>query len=245
MKILAIIPSRYASTRFPGKPLVEIDGKSMVQRVYEQVLKVKSISKVIIATDNDRILNHVQSWGGNVVMTSVDHKSGTDRCNEVLSKEKEHYDVIVNIQGDEPYIDPSQIENVTETFVNKETQIASLAKKISSNKELFNPNSVKVVIGMNKQALYFSRSTIPFLRGIDEKDYLKKGEFYKHIGLYAYSAKVLKEICKLKPSRLELAESLEQLRWLEAGYEIKMGLTEKEGISVDSPEDLLQLNNKA
>jgi 3-deoxy-manno-octulosonate cytidylyltransferase (CMP-KDO synthetase) len=245
MKILGIIPSRYASTRFPGKPLADINGKSMVQRVYEQATKAKSLAKVIVATDDQRIFDHVKSWGGEVAMTSSNHPSGTDRCKEVLESQKEEFDIVVNIQGDEPFIDPSQIENVTQSFINKETQIASLAKKITSLEELFNPNSVKVVIAENKKALYFSRAAIPFLRGVEEKDYLSFGEFYKHIGLYAYRAEVLKVITNLPPSRIEKAESLEQLRWLEAGYNIGMEITELEGLSVDTPEDLLQFTNKA
>ena len=245
MKILGIIPSRYASTRFPGKPLAIINGKSMVQRVYEQATKAKSLAKVIVATDDQRIFNHVKSWGGEVAMTSTNHPSGTDRCKEVLELQKDEFDVVVNIQGDEPFIDPSQIENVTQSFVSREIQIASLAKKITSLEELFNPNSVKVIIAENKQALYFSRAAIPFLRGIEEKDYLTHGEFYKHIGLYAYRANVLKEIATLSPSKLEKSESLEQLRWLEAAYKIRMEITELEGLSVDTPEDLLQFTNKA
>jgi len=245
MKILGIIPSRYASSRFPGKPLANINGKSMIQRVYEQAGKAQVLSKVIIATDDHRIYNHVKSWGGEVMMTSAKHGSGTDRCQEVLNKQNEHFDIIVNIQGDEPYIDPSQIENVTKSFTNKETQIASLTKKITSLEELFNPNCVKVVFGEKMQALYFSRSTIPYLRGVKEQDYLQHAEFYKHIGLYAYRAEVLNEISEMPHSKLEKAESLEQLRWLEAGYKISMEVTTLEGLSVDTPEDLLLLSNKA
>ncbi len=245
MKILGIIPSRYASTRFPGKPLAEIQGKSMVQRVYEQASKAKSLDKVIVATDDLRIFDHVRSWGGEVIMTSTKHASGTDRCKEVLDREKQEFDIVVNIQGDEPYIDPSQIENVTESFINKETQIASLAIKITSLEELFNPNTVKVVIGENKQALYFSRAVIPFLRGVEEKNYLSHTDFYKHIGLYAYRAKVLKEISNLPQAKLEKVESLEQLRWLAAGFQISMRVTSLQGLSVDTPEDLLQLTNNS
>lgn len=245
MKILGIIPARYESSRFPGKPLVDIMGKSMIQRVYEQANKAASLNKVIIATDDSRIVDHINEWGGNVMMTSSEHASGTDRCQEVLSAQDEDFDIVVNIQGDEPFIDPSQIEKVTECFTNQETQISSLAKKISAKEELFNPNSVKVVIGENGKALYFSRAVIPFLRAVEEKDYLTKGVFYKHLGIYAYRASVLNEICRLPQSILEKAESLEQLRWLSAGYKIAMGITEIEGISVDTPEDLLKLTNKA
>jgi len=245
MKTLGIIPARFGSTRFPGKPLADIMGKSMIQRVYEQARKAANLHKVIVATDDQRIADHIQSWGGNVMMTSSDHASGTDRCYEVFSHQEEDFEVIVNIQGDEPFIDPSQIEKVTECFINKETQISSLAKKINSKEELFNANSVKVVIGENQKALYFSRAVIPHLRGIEEAQYLTQGMFYKHLGIYAYRASVLAEICQLEPSFLEKAESLEQLRWLSAGYQINMEITVIEGISVDTPEDLLKLTNKA
>lgn len=243
MNILGVIPARYGSTRFPGKPLAKIGDKTMIQRVYEQCLKTKSLKKVIVATEDERIFNHVKSWGGNVVMTAKDHQSGTERCNEVLSQESEKFDVLVNIQGDEPFIEPSQIEKLTESFANKETQIASLAKKISKSEELFNPNSVKVVIGGYGQALYFSRSVIPFLRGVKEENFIEKHEFYKHLGIYAYRSHVLEEICQLTSSKLEKAESLEQLRWLSAGYQISMSITNIEGVAIDSPEDLSKLTN--
>jgi len=245
MKILGIIPARYESSRFPGKPLANIMGKSMIRRVYEQASKASSLQKVIIATDDLRIFNHAKEWGGDVMMTSSHHSSGTDRCQEVLNAQKEDFDIIVNIQGDEPFIDPTQIEKVTECFENTETQISSLAKKITLKEELFSPNSVKVVIGDNNNALYFSRAVIPYLRGIEEKDYLREGLFYKHLGIYAYRASVLNDICMLPQSDLEKSESLEQLRWLSAGYQISMGITEIEGLSVDTPEDLLKLTNKA
>lgn len=244
MTILGVIPARYGSTRFPGKPLAMIGNKSMIQRVYEQCLKTQALQKVIVATDDKRIFEHVQSWGGNVSMTSEKHQSGTDRCNEVLSQQKEKYDVLVNIQGDEPFIEPSQIEKLTESFAHRETQISSLAKKITESGELFNPNSVKVVIGEKGQALYFSRSVIPFLRGVKESDYIEKHEFYKHLGIYAYRTEILQEICQLDSSELERAESLEQLRWLSAGYQISMQITDSEGVAIDTPEDLLKLTNK-
>jgi len=243
MKVLGVIPARYSSTRFPGKPLAMIHGKTMIQRVYEQCQKTPTLAKVIVATDDHRIFNHVKSWGGHVSMTDKNHQSGTDRCNEVLSQQKEHFDVVVNIQGDEPFIEPSQIENLTESFANPSTQISSLAKKIHKPEELFNPNSVKVVIGDQGQALYFSRSVIPFIRGAKEEEFLQKHEFFKHLGIYAYRSEVLKEICKLATAVLEQAESLEQLRWLSAGYRISMQITEKEGVSIDTPEDLSKLTN--
>lgn len=243
MRVLGIIPARYASTRFPGKPLLIIDGKSMIQRVYEQASKCKSLQKIVVATDDQRIFDHVKSWHGEVMMTSSEHQSGTDRCNEVLSSQNETFDILVNIQGDEPFIDPSQIEKVTECFVNRETQISSLAKKIDDLEELFNPNCVKVVIGENGRALYFSRAAIPFLRGVEKQEYLKYYDFHKHIGLYAYRTEILKEICNLEQAPLEIGESLEQLRWLSAGYQITMELTDIEGISIDSPDDLSKLTN--
>lgn len=243
MKILGVIPSRYGSTRFPGKPLALIGTKSMIQRVYEQCQKTNVLQKIIVATDDKRIYDHVKSWGGNVEMTSEKHQSGTDRCFEVLGLQQEKFDVVVNIQGDEPFIEPSQIEKVTESFANKETQISSLAKIISKSEELFNPNSVKVVIGDKGQALYFSRSVIPFIRGEKEESYIKKHEFYKHLGIYAYRSTVLAEICQLNSSVLENAESLEQLRWLSAGYQISMQLTDIEGVAIDTPDDLSKLTN--
>ncbi len=243
MKILGIIPSRYGSSRFPGKPLVLIGNKSMIQRVYEQCQKTNVLQKIIVATDDKRIYDHVKSWGGNVEMTSENHQSGTDRCFEVLRLQQEKYDVVVNIQGDEPFIEPSQIEKVTETFANKETQISSLAKIITKSEELFNPNSVKVVIGDKGQALYFSRSVIPLIRGEKDENFLEKHEFYKHLGIYAFRSKILKEICQLKSSVLEKVESLEQLRWLSAGYPISMQITDIEGVAIDTPEDLSKLTN--
>lgn len=243
MKILGIIPARYGSTRFPGKPLAMIGNKTMIQRVYEQCEKAQSLVKVIVATDDERIFKHVKSWDGNVSMTSEKHQSGTDRCHEVLNQQSEKYDVIVNIQGDEPFIEPSQIEKLTESFTNIETQIASLAKKISKSEELFNPNSVKVVIGDKGQALYFSRSVIPYIRGANDVDFLHQHQFFKHLGIYAYRSDVLKEICQLEPSVLEKAESLEQLRWLSAGYQISMQITDIEGVAIDTPDDLSKLTN--
>ncbi len=244
MKIIGIIPARYASTRFPGKPLADINGKSMIRRVYEQASKAPSLSKVVVATDDKRIYDHVKEWGGEVEMTSVNHPSGTDRCIEVLKRQNETYDVLINIQGDEPFIDPSQIEMLSNSFNNKETQITSLAKKIGEKEELFNPNNVKVVIGESGKALYFSRAVIPFVRGVKSDDYLEHANFYKHIGLYAYRTDILREIGELPIAKLEKIESLEQLRWLSADYKIDMKITEIEALSVDTPEDLLKLTNK-
>ncbi|MEG1186419.1 MAG: 3-deoxy-manno-octulosonate cytidylyltransferase [Bacteroidales bacterium] len=239
MNIIGIIPARYASTRFPGKPLADLAGKPVIQRVYEQVAGV--FDEAVVATDDERIYNVVRSFGGNVVMTSTEHKSGTDRCYEAYQKLGKEYDVIVNIQGDEPFIHISQLESVKQCFDCLQTDIATLVKPFSETdgiEALFNPNSPKVVLNKQMQALYFSRSVIPYLRNVVQEEWLKHHTFYKHIGLYAYRASVLKEITSLPQSELEVAESLEQLRWLENGYRIKVGITDRETIGIDTPEDL-------
>lgn len=246
MRLLGIIPARYESSRFPGKPLAIIHGKSMIQRVYNQASKTNILSNLVVATDDERIYNHVESFGGKVFMTDSNHPSGTDRCNEVLNKLKEQgqfYDVVINIQGDEPYINPIQIEQLAKAFDQKETEIATLIKAISSIEELQNPNVVKVVKSTKGKALYFSRFAIPFYREIDAEKALKMQPYYKHIGIYAYRSDVLSEICRLEKSNLEKAESLEQLRWLENGYHIHVNATDFESIAVDSPSDLLKLTN--
>ena len=239
MKFIGIIPARYASTRFPGKPLADMNGKPMIQRVYEQVKDV--LDSVCVATDDIRIENAVKAFGGQVVMTSDQHRSGTDRCYEAYQKIGEGYDVIVNIQGDEPFIHPEQIQTIKTCFADANTQIATLVKPFRSDDDfestLFNPNSPKVVLNKNN-AMYFSRSIIPHIRGKKYTEWLPSHTFYKHIGLYAYRAQVLKEITQLPQSALELAESLEQLRWLENGYKIKVGITEQETIGIDTPEDM-------
>lgn len=240
MKFIGIIPARYASTRFPGKPLADMAGKPMIQRVYEQVETV--LDAVCVATDDTRIETAVKAFGGNVVMTSDKHRSGTDRCYEAFMKVGNGYDVIVNIQGDEPFIHPEQIQTIKACFTNNSTQIATLVKPFRPSddfeKVLMNPNSPKVVINKNNEAMYFSRSVIPYIRGKQCSEWLVNHTFYKHIGLYAYRADVLKEITQLPQSALELAESLEQLRWLENGYKIKVGITEQETIGIDTPEDM-------
>lgn len=239
MKFIGIIPARYASTRFPAKPLAMLGGKTVIQRVYEQVSGV--FDEAYVATDDERIEEAVKAFGGKVVMTSVNHKSGTDRCFEAYSKVGDGYDVIVNIQGDEPFIQPSQLEAVKACFDDSTTQIATLVKPFTPDDEfmaLENVNSPKVVVNKNMNALYFSRSIIPYQRNAAKQDWLKGHTYYKHIGLYAYRSEVLKEITSLPQSSLELAESLEQLRWLENGYTIKVGLTEVETIGIDTPEDL-------
>ena len=243
MKVLGVIPARYASTRFPGKPLVDIQGKTMIQRVYEQAMKATSLSKVIVATDDERIFNHVKSFKGEVMMTSNVHQSGTDRCAEVINQLlSEAFDAVVNIQGDEPFINPSQIDSVVEVLKKEQFMIATLVKRIYTEGVIHNPNIVKAVFSSEGKALYFSRSPIPYLRNIPIDEWLSKGEFYKHIGLYAYKSSVLKEIALLPPSRLEQLESLEQLRWLENGYAIGIAETNLETIGIDTPEDLLKVN---
>ena len=240
MKILGIIPARYASTRFPGKPLVDIAGKSMTQRVYEQAKKCTHLTEVIVATDDERIFKHVIAFGGIAIMTSPDHQSGTDRCAEVALQYPQ-YDVIINIQGDEPYIDPEQISKLATCFNNADTQIATLIKKVQNNQELLNVNSPKVVINKLSEAVYFSRSPLPHIRGQEQQNWLNYYTYFKHIGIYGYRADVLQQITKLPVSPLEKAESLEQLRWIENGYRIKVAETELETYAIDTPEDLIKL----
>lgn len=235
--ILAIIPARYASTRFPGKPLADISGKTMIQRVYEQSAKAVHISRVVVATDNRLIYDHVKAFGGTVVMTSETHASGTDRCNEALTLQKSKFDYVINIQGDEPFIQPEQIDLLASALDGK-TEIATLAKRITDLETLFNPNVVKVVFTKEGHALYFSRSPIPHVRNKPDAEWLAHGNFYKHIGMYAYRADVLEKITCLPVSVLEAAESLEQLRWLENGYSINVLETELESIGIDVPEDV-------
>lgn len=239
MKFIGIIPARYASTRFPAKPLAVLGGKPVIQRVYEQVAGV--LDAAYVATDDERIEQVVKGFGGKVVMTSVHHKSGTDRCYEAFQKIGEGYDVIVNIQGDEPFIQRSQLEAVKACFEDEATQIATLVKPFTVEDgfdALENVNSPKVVVNKSMQALYFSRSIIPYQRNRDKAEWLSGHTYYKHIGLYAYRAEVLKEITSLPQSSLELAESLEQLRWLENGYTIKVGISDIETIGIDTPQDL-------
>lgn len=240
MKFIGIIPARYASTRFPGKPLADMNGKPMIQRVYEQVQGV--LDSVCVATDDIRIEKAVNSFGGQVVMTSELHRSGTDRCYEAFCKLGNGYDVIINIQGDEPFIHPEQIETLKACFTDSAIQLATLVKPFRPDDDfettLFNANTPKVVLNENNEAMYFSRSIIPYLRGKNYNEWLPNHTYYKHIGLYAYKAETLKEITSLPQSPLELAESLEQLRWLENGYKIKVGITNQETIGIDTPEDM-------
>ncbi|MCK9159198.1 MAG: 3-deoxy-manno-octulosonate cytidylyltransferase [Bacteroidaceae bacterium] len=239
MKFLGIIPARYASTRFPGKPLAMLGGKTVIERVYRQVYDI--LDDAYVATDDERIEKAVKAFGGKVVMTSTHHKSGTDRCYEACTKIDGDFDVVINIQGDEPFIQHSQLITLKTCFDDKSTQIATLVKPFNSNTPfelLENINTPKVVIDKHHNALYFSRSIIPFTRNADKSDWLSGHVYFKHIGLYAYRKDVLKEITALPQSPLELTESLEQLRWLENGYKIKVGISEVETIGIDTPDDL-------
>jgi len=241
--ILGLIPARFGSTRFPGKPLADIGGKSMIQRVYDQARK--ELKYVYVATDDERIEKAVLKFGGKVVMTSEDHQSGTDRCAEALQKvkklEKTDFYAVMNIQGDEPFISPEQIGLVAKCFNQTETQLATLVKPIKHTEDLFNPNKPKVVVSKDKKALYFSRSPIPYFRSEDEKDWIDKHQYYNHIGLYGYRSDVLMEITRLPLGQLELAESLEQLRWLENGYSIRVEETNEQAVAIDTPQDLEKL----
>lgn len=236
MKFIGIIPARYASTRFPGKPLAMLGGKPVIQRVYEQVVSV--LGEAYVATDDERIFKAVESFGGRAVMTRSDHKSGTDRIEEAAQKLQTDADVIINVQGDEPFIQKSQLETVKHLFDDPQTQIATLGKPFESMEAVENPNSPKIVCDINGYAMYFSRSVIPYIRGKEQSEWLLNFPYLKHIGLYAYRRNVLAEITKLPQSPLELAESLEQLRWLQNGYRIKVGLTDVETVGIDTPEDL-------
>jgi 3-deoxy-manno-octulosonate cytidylyltransferase (CMP-KDO synthetase) len=236
MKFMAIIPARYASTRFPGKPLAVLGGKTVIQRVYEQVSSV--LSEVYVATDDQRIYDCVEGFGGKAVMTREDHKSGTDRIEEAVEKIGTDADVIINVQGDEPFIQPSQVETLMHLFDAPETQIGTLGKLFESMEAVENPNSPKIVTDNRGFALYFSRSVIPYIRGIERNDWFGQYPFLKHLGIYAYRREVLAEVTRLPQSSLEKAESLEQLRWLQNGYRIRVGLTDVETIGIDTPEDL-------
>lgn len=247
LNFIGIIPARYASTRLPGKPLIDILGKPMIQRVYEQASKV--LKNIVVATDDKRIQKTVLGFGGKVVMTSRKHPTGTDRINEAIEiinkKTKKKFNIIINIQGDHPFIQPEQIKKIIECFNNRETEIATLIKKIDSIKELINPNVVKVVIDKKGNALYFSRSPIPFLREFPLEEWVKNFTYYKHIGVYGYRYDILKKITKISPSLIEQAESLEQLRWLDNGFKIKTAITKLECFSVDTKEDLEKIENES
>lgn len=247
MRILGIIPARYASTRFPGKPLVMIAGKSMIQRVYEQALSAESLTDVIVATDDERIFDHVQDFGGKAFMTPATLSSGTERCGFVLEnitrQGDSHFDAVLNIQGDEPYIQPSQIEALCHCFSNPEVSIATLGKVIHTQEELLNPNVVKVIRDKDNFALFFSRTPLPYQRSYPQEDWVQHHKYLKHIGLYGFLSPVLQIVSKLETSPLAMAESLEQLSWLENGMKIYVTLTDIETQAIDTPEDLLKLNH--
>lgn len=237
MKILGVIPARFASTRFPAKPLADLAGQSMIERVYRQAKKATTLSAVVVATDHTKIYDHVKAFGGEVVMTSESQVSGTDRAREAAEKLNTSFDYVINIQGDEPFIAPEQIDLVG-SLLDEQTELATLVKRIDASEQLFNPNVVKAVISAHHHAIYFSRSPIPHMRNLKNEEWLSAGVFYKHIGMYAYRMDVLKKITELPPSSLEKSESLEQLRWLENGFRIKVAETTLETIGVDTPEDL-------
>ena len=236
MTFTAIIPARYASTRFPGKPLAVLGGTTVIQRVYEQVSSV--LNEVYVATDDERIFACVNSFGGKAVMTRADHQSGTDRIQEAVEKTSTQTDVIINVQGDEPFIQPSQIQTLMQLFDDPSTQIGTLGKYFENIEAVENPNSPKIVMDNRGFALYFSRSVIPYIRGKERQNWFGEYPFLKHLGVYAYRREVLAEVTKLPQSSLEKAESLEQLRWLQNGYRIRVGLTDVETVGIDTPEDL-------
>lgn len=237
MKILAVIPARYASTRFPAKPLADLGGQSMIERVYKQVLKSSLVTNVLVATDHEAIYSAVTNFGGKAVMTSTEHRSGTDRCMEAYELSGEGYDYVLNVQGDEPFIKPTQIDLLAATL-DGQIEIATLVKRISEASVLSNPSIVKAVRAISGDALYFSRSSIPFFRGKELNEWPSAFSYWKHIGMYAYRTDILKKLTQLQPSPLEIVESLEQLRWLENGFRITTHETLEETIGIDTPEDL-------
>jgi 3-deoxy-manno-octulosonate cytidylyltransferase (CMP-KDO synthetase) len=237
MKIIGIIPARYASTRFPGKPLADLGGQSMIERVYNQAKKSNALSKVVVATEHKLIFDHVVGFGGEACMTAEHHPSGTDRCFEALTLQSQNFDYAINIQGDEPFIEPSQIDLLA-SYLDGKTQLATLIKKIDTLDQLHSNSEVKVTFNTRNEALYFSRAIIPYLQKVEESNWLKTFDFYKHVGMYAYRSDILKEITKLAVSPLERVESLEQLRWMENGYTITVAKTDIETMCVDTPEEL-------
>ncbi len=243
MKTLIVIPARYASTRFPGKPLALLGGESIISRVWRAAVQSVGADSVYVATDDRRILEHVNTLAGReaALMTSPTHRSGTDRCGEVqqiLAARGKTFDVIVNIQGDEPFVESSQIEALTECFEKSDVEIATLKTRIGSSEELFSPNNVKVVCDDEGRALYFSRQPLPYRRGVEPERWLAEGPYYKHVGIYAFQATLLPTLCSLGSAALEESEKLEQLRWLAAGYRIHVVETPHANIGIDTPEDL-------
>lgn len=236
MKFIGIIPARYASTRFPGKPLALLGGKPVIQHVYEKVAAV--LEAAYVATDDERIYDAVKSFGGQVVMTRTNHKSGTDRIEEAIEKIGGEWDVVVNVQGDEPFVAKSQLDTICHCFDDPTTQIATLGKPFESMEAVQNPNSPKIVVDNMGFAMYFSRSVIPYVRGKEKSSWLTHYPFLKHLGIYAYRKDVLRQVTQLPQSSLEIAESLEQLRWLQNGFKIKVGTTDVETVGIDTPQDL-------
>lgn len=249
MKFIGIIPARYASTRFPGKPLASVQGKPMIYHVFANAKKCNFLKEIYIATDDDRIFKAASEFGATVFMTSENHRSGTERCGEVNNNLLKKgliaaEDVVINIQGDEPFLHESQLGLLVSAFSDARVEIATLLKQIDNNEDLSNPNVVKAVAGNEDRVLYFSRSPIPFIRDITKENWVSNHHFYKHIGIYAYKSKILNELIILPEGKLEKAESLEQLRWLEHGYNIHSRVTDQENISIDTPEDLDKLNKR-
>ncbi|MCF8254095.1 MAG: 3-deoxy-manno-octulosonate cytidylyltransferase [Bacteroidia bacterium] len=242
MKIIGIIPARFASTRFPGKPLIEINGKTMLQRVYEQTMQAKQLSEVLIATDDEKIAQHAQSFGAKVVLTKADHPSGTDRCYEAYVNFGETFDYVVNIQGDEPFLDPQQIDELA-AICDGKTELATQMIAVDNESVLFDQGEVKIVMNQNKEALYFSRMVIPFIKNVPQEDWHKHHPYFRHVGMYAYRTDILEALTKLPPSSLENAESLEQLRWLENGFKIKLVQTEFDSHCIDTPDDIEKVLN--
>lgn len=236
--IVGIIPARYASTRFPGKPLIDIKGKSMLQRVYEQAAKSMSLNRVVVATDDQQIFDHVKNFGGDVVMTAANHPSGTDRCRDALQQLNENYNYVINIQGDEPFIVPEQIDELAAVLQDGTVELATQMIEAESYEILFDKGEVKITLNTNNEALYFSRMVIPFIKGVEEKEWHRHHRYYRHVGMYAYRKDILKKITTLPVSSLEKAESLEQLRWLENGFKIKCVETKYESHCIDTPEDV-------
>lgn len=245
MRSLVVIPARFASTRFPGKPLALLGGKPMIQWVWESVSSMPELAGAVVATDDERILAAVRQFGGRAMMTGSHHRSGTDRCGEVLamlSQQGEQYDVVVNVQGDEPFTQPRQLRALIDCFAYPDTQIATLKTAIHSTEELLNVNNVKVICNGQGRAVYFSRQPLPYLRGVEVQEWLGRQPYFKHVGIYAFRTEVLREVVTLPQSPLELSESLEQLRWLEHGYDIQVCETETANIGIDTPEDLVHAN---
>ncbi|MFI5195446.1 MAG: 3-deoxy-manno-octulosonate cytidylyltransferase [Chitinophagales bacterium] len=236
--IAGIIPARYASSRFPGKPLIDIRGKSMIQRVYEEAAKNKSLQKLVVATDDNRILQHVQSFGGEAVMTATHHPSGTDRCWDALQQLGAAYRYVINIQGDEPFINPAQIDELATILADSSVELATQMIAVRTHEELFDTGEVKIVLNDKMEALYFSRMVIPFIKGVDEEEWHLHYNYYRHVGMYAYRRDILEKITRLPVSSLEHAESLEQLRWLQHGFKIKCAVTQFESHCIDTPEDV-------